>query len=174
MSGTKQLYVPSSVATGGIALPTSAASEVAAEQRQMVEELDRTAGALAYWSRELQTIFNDPDVHVMLAKPNTTVVGLKPNYYHIVRVRPGTAAWIQPIEGPDGEWRDLDSSVIDIALKADLWNDRTQRELRKQRETAEKARQAQKRREAMDRAGDFDERLRAANGTMIHVKRSIK
>lgn len=173
MPGTKELYLPSSVKTGGVALPTSAASEVEAEQRQMVEEMDDVSGSLAYWTRELQSIFNDPHVKIVLAKPNTTVIGLKPSYYHIVRMRPGTAAWIQPVETPDGEWKDLDSSVIDIALKSDLWNDRTQHELRRQRERAEASRQAEQRRAAMDRAGDFDERLWHAMNTSVSIPRSI-
>lgn len=162
------LWLPGSYAT-----PASPQSEVMAEQRQLVEELDRQAGALAYWSHELQTIFNDPDVSVVLAKPTTTVQGLKPGYYHIVRVRPGTAAWIQPYEGPDGEWRDLDGGIVEVALKADLWNDRTQRELRKDRERAEAARKRQKDREAQDRAHEFDERLRSATTTTISVPRSL-
>ena len=173
MGGHKTLYLPSSVKTGGVALPSNVASEIDMEQRQMVEEMEDISGALDYWSRELQEIFNDPHVKVILAKPHTTVLGLKPNYYHIVRMRPGTAAWIQPIETPDGEWLDLGSHVIDIALKADLWNDRTQRQLRADRERAEAARLRQKQREAQDRAGDFDERLAALNRTQIRVKRSI-
>lgn len=173
MGGHKSLWLPSSVKTGGVALPTHVASEIDMEQRQMVEEMEDVTGALAYWSRELQDIFNEPNIKVILAKPNTTVVGLKPNYYHIVRMNPGTAAYIQPIETPNGEWLDLGSHVIDIALKADLWNDRTQRELRKQRERAEKARLAQKQRDAADRAGDFDERVRSLNRTQIRVTRNI-
>lgn len=174
MSGTKPFYLPSSVKTGGVALPSGVASEIEREQRQMVEEMDSLSGALEYWSRELQTIFNDPHVKVILAKPTTTVVGLKPNYYHIVRVRPGTAAWIQPIETPDGGWKELDSSVVDIAMKSDLWNDRTQRELARQRERAQEAAKREKERQAMARAGDFDERLKAALTTSISVSRSIK
>lgn len=171
--GTKQLYLPSSVKTGGVALPSHVASEIEMEQRQMMEEMDDVSGALAYWSRELQTVFNDPHVKIILAKPHTTVVGLKPNYYHIVRVRPGTAAWIQPVETPDGEWMDLGSHVIDIALKSDLWNDRTQRELRKQRERAEEARKRQRIREGQERAHEFDERLKSRLNTSVRIPRSI-
>lgn len=171
--GTKTLHLPSSVKTGGVALPNSAASEIAAEQAALQEQLYEVTGALEHWSRELQHIFDDPDVKVILAKPNTTVIGLKPNYYHIVRVRPGTAAWIQPVETPDGEWLDLGSHVIDIALKSDLWNDRTQKELRRAREKAEKERQARILRERQDRAREFDERLKSAMTTSIAVPRSI-
>lgn len=171
--GTKELWLPSSVNTGGVALPTSAASEVEREQRQMIEEMDDVQGSLAYWTKELQHIFDDPHVKVVLAKPNTTVMGLKPNYYHIVRMRPGTAAWILPIETPDGGWKDLDSSAIEIALESDLWNDRTQKALRAAREKAEKARLAQKTRESQERAAEFDERLKSALNASISVPRSI-
>lgn len=171
--GAKTLHLPSSVKTGGVALPTSAASEIEMEQAQMVQELYDLTGALEHWTRELQHIFDDPNVKVILAKPHTTVVGLKPNYYHIVRMRPGTAAWIQPIETEDGEWLDLGSHVIDIALKADLWNDRTQKELRRQRENAEKARQAQVLRERQDRAREIDERIKHRENVFVSIPRSI-
>src|SRR6266508_3989472 len=112
MQGTKTLYLPDS------ARPAEDHSEVDAEQRQMAEEMEDISGRLAHFTRELQNIFNEPYVKVILAKPKTTVIGLKGGYYHIVRIRPGTAAWVQPYEGPDGEWRDLDSGIVDVALQA--------------------------------------------------------
>jgi len=140
----------------------------------MAEEMEDISGRLAHFTRELQNIFNEPYVKVILAKPKTTVIGLKGGYYHIVRIRPGTAAWVQPYEGPDGEWRDLDSGIVDVALQADMWNDRTQRQLRQAQERAEAARQRQKQREAQDRAAEYDARVRSMLSTQILVPRSIK
>lgn len=148
------------------------AREALAEQRQMAEELNRVTGALEHYNRELQKI--DPHLRVVLAKPNTTVEGLKPGYYHIVRLRPGTMAYIKPIEDPEtGAWRDLDSSIFDLVAEDDLWNDRVQREKRAKARKALEAKQRQREREAMDRAREFDERWKAANSVQILVPKGV-
>lgn len=169
--GTKTLYLPSSVKTGGVAVPQRVASEIDMENRQMLEEMERVTGALAYWTHELKQI--DRYLEVVLAKPNTSIVGLKPGYYHVIRYQPGFPAAIMPVEGPNGEWRDLDSSIIDMVQRADLWNDRTQRELRKRSQRIEEARQRQKDREAQDRAREFDDRLYHATNASVRIPRSI-
>jgi hypothetical protein len=141
------------------------------EQAQLVEEFYDVTGKLEHFNRELYKI--DRYLKVVLAKPNTTVQGLKPNFYHLVRLRPGHLAYIKPIEGPNGEWRDLDSSVFDLVAEEDLWNDRTQREMRQKARRAEEARQRQKQREAQDRAREFDERLYHATHVSVRVPKTI-
>ena len=147
------------------------ARAAAEEQRQMLEELERVAGLLDHYNRELQQI--DRHLSVMLAKPTTTVEGLKPGYYHIVRMRPGHFAYIKPVEGPNGEWRDLDSSVFDLVAQDDLWNDRVQREQRRKARKALEARDRQRQRESQDRAREIDARIKSANSTSILIPRSI-
>jgi hypothetical protein len=141
------------------------------EQAQMVEELYDVTGKLEHFNRELYQI--DHHLKVVMAKPNTTVQGLKPGYYHIVRMRPGHLAYIKPIEGPNGEWRDLDSSVFELVAEDDLWNDRLQREQRQKARRAEEARQRQIIRERQARAAEFDERLKHATSTQILVPKSV-
>lgn len=172
MPGTKTLYLPSSVQTSGVALPRQAESEVLRENRQMLEEMEVVSGKLEYYTHELQQI--DPYLKVVMAKPNTTIMGLRGGYYHIVRVRPGSPAWIKTLEGPNGEWRDLDSSIFELVKEADLWNDRTQREVRARQRRAEEARQRQRTREGQDRAHEFDDRLYHATHLSIRIPRSIK
>lgn len=166
------IHLPSSVRTGGVALPRSVESEVMREQSQLALELYEITGKMEYYSRELKQI--DPHLSVILAKPNTTVLGLKPNFYHIVRLRPGSPAYIKPVEGPNGEWRDLDSSIFDMVAEEDLWNDRTQRDKREKARKADEARIRQRQREAMDRAREFDERLKSALNTSISVPKAVK
>jgi hypothetical protein len=174
MSGTKEIYLPSSARTHGIAVPKRVESEIMREQAQMSRELDELSGKLRYYTEQLRDIFNDPYISVMLAKPNVTVDGLKPNYYHIIRMRPGTMAYIKPVENPDGTWRDLDSYVFTIAAEDDLWNDRTQKQLAKNRRKAAEAAERERIQARMDKAHEFDERLRSAVTTSISVPRSIK
>lgn len=167
----KTLYLPSSVRTGGVAIPRRAASEVDRENAQMHLEMYAISAKLDHYNKELKQI--DQYLSVILAKPKTTVMGLKPNYYHLVRMRPGTLAYIKPIQGPNGEWRDLDSSIFDTVAENDMWNDATQRELNKLQRRAEAARVAQKDREAQDRAREFDERWHSATHVSVSVPRSI-
>lgn len=147
-------------------------NEVARETRLLQAQVYRAAQALEHYNRELQLI--DPHLSVVLAKPTTTVEGLKGGYYHLVRQAPGSPAYIKPIEGPNGEWRDLDSSVLDLALEDDLWNDRTQRLRREHAEKREQAKQRDRDRAAQARAAEFDERWRSRNTTTIQVTKDIR
>lgn len=147
------------------------ARAAAEEHRQMLDELERVAAALDHYNRELAKI--DPHLEVMLAKPTTTVEGLKPGYYHIIRKRPGHFAYIKPVEGPNGEWRDLDSSIFELVAQDDLWNDRLQREQRRKQRKALEARDRDRQRESQDRAREIDARIKSLNSTSILVPRSI-
>lgn len=168
---SKTLHLPASARTGGVALPRRVESEVMREQEQLARELYEVTARLNHYNRELYQI--DPHLSVVLAKPNTTVDGLIPNYYHLVRRRPGHLTYIKPVQWPNGEWRDLDSSVFDLVAEDDLWNDRAQREIRQKQRRAHDARVTQRQREANDRAREFDERLRSAINGSISVPRSI-
>jgi hypothetical protein len=168
----KEIFLPSSARTGGVVLPRRVESAVMQEQAQMVQELYEISEKLDHFNRELYKI--DHYLKVMLAKPHTTVEGLKPGYYHLIRMRPGHLAYIKPVEGPNGEWRDLDSSIFDLVAMDDLWNDRTQRELRQRQRRADEARKRQRDREAMDRAREFDERWKHANNVSIRVPKAIQ
>lgn len=173
MAGTKTLHLPNSAMPGlpRTALPTQARSEVMAENRQLVEEFYHVSGKLTYYERELRQV--DEHLRIVMAKPETTVDGLKPGYYHIVRLRPGHMAYIKPVENPDGTWRDLDSYVFELVAEDDMWNDSLQRDKRRAQHRAQEAQQRQRDREAADRVAEFNDRLKHATNTQILVPRSI-
>lgn len=174
MPGTKTLYLPESVrdtSHGIYAVARGPESEVLKEQRQLQEEMYAITEKMEYYNKELHAI--DPWLRVILAKPNAEADGLKPNYYHLVRIRPGHGTYIETIEGPNGEWRDLDSSIFDLVAQHDMWNDRTQREIRQKQRRALEARDRQRDREAQDRAREFDERLWHATHVSISVPRGV-
>lgn len=162
--GTKTLYLPES------ARPTQADSEVLREQRQMLEELERVTGKMNYFERELADI--DPDLHLFMAKPNTTIEGVKPGYYHLAKEVPGVGTYIEPYEGPNGEWRDLDSGILDMARMADTWDDRVRRDIAEMQRKKEADRQAEKLRAGQERAAEFDERWKSHNNVSILVPRT--
>jgi hypothetical protein len=150
-------------------LPPSAVAE---EQRQMLDEMEAVAGRLQHYQKRLDETYTG--LKVMLAKPNTTIEGLKPGYYHLVFDVPGSGTFIEPYQGPNGEWRDLDDGIFTLAAESDGWNDRVRRDMAKMRAKAEADRKADLLRERMDRAHAFDERWKSANSTQILVSRSIK
>lgn len=154
------------------AVPRQAESAVARDNAEIIAQVEAEAEKLNYFNYELAKI--DPDLKVVMAKPGADHPDIKPGYYHLIRVLP-QGAYIRIIEDPvTGEWRDLDSSIFQIAQEDDLWNDRTQRELAARRKRADEARQKAQQREAMERAHDFDERLHNAMTTQISVPKAVK
>lgn len=147
-------------------------SEVAREQAEMLDQLETVTGRLRHYQRLLDERYTG--VKVMLAKPNTTIEGLVPGYYHLVYDVPNVGTWIEPYQGPGGEFRDLDDGILTLAAESDSWNDRVRRDIAKQKADALKAQKADQLRERMDRAHEFDERWKSANSTQILVSRSIK
>lgn len=159
-----QLYLPASARTPD--------NEVAREQRQMLDEVEDVVGHLNHY----QAILDEKYVNlkVMLAKPNTTIEGLKGGYYHLIFDVPGVGTWIQPYEGPNGEWRDLDDGILTVAAESDTWNDRVRRDIAEQKRKAAASAAADRLAARMDRAHEFDERWKSHNSSQILVSRSIK
>ena len=154
------------------ATPAAPIDEVEYDTQTILEQLTDVSERLEYYNREARKI--DEHLRIVLAKPGADLsLGLKPNYYHIVRIRPGHMAYVKPIENPDGTWRDLDSYVFTLIGEDDLWNDRLQREKRQKARRAEEARLRQKDREARERVEHFNERLKSATSTSISVPRGI-
>jgi hypothetical protein len=170
----KTLYVPDSVRTrsGIYATARGPESEVMKDAAQLEQELYEVSDKLEYFNKEAKRI--DPYLSIILAKPNAQHDALRPNYYHFIRRRPGHMTYIKVIENPHtGAWRDLDSSIWNDLREEDMWDDRVQREKEQKMRRAAEAAQRQKDREAMDRAGEFDERLKAATNGSILVPRSF-
>lgn len=170
--GTKEIYLPSSARTGGIALPKRVENEVVREQSQIANEVEHISERLNYYNYELQQI--DRDLHVIMAKPHTTIEGLKPGYYHLVRAIPGVGTYIEPYENEDGSWRDLDSGIFKLAEEADTWNDRTQKEIRRVQKKVREAKERQHIREKQERAAEIDARLWHINNVSVSIPRALK
>jgi hypothetical protein len=165
------LHLPDSVRTGGIILPDSARSEIERDHRELADNLFSVAAVKADFDRDLKQI--DPHLEIVKAKDQTTVVGLRAGFWHLVRRPPGHPAYIKPITAnghPEGPYKEPDSSVFEEAMLDDLWNDRARKANRKRMKTAEDARQRRKDREAQDRIAEFGERVKSRNSTQILVR----
>lgn len=163
-----QLWSPSATPR---AIARRVESEAAREQRQLIEEVSNVTGRLRHYQKRLDETYTN--LKVMMAKPNTTIEGLRPGYYHLIYDVPGVGTWIEAYEGPNGEWRDLDDGILVLAAESDGWNDRVRRDIAEQKRKAAAAAEADRLRERMDRAHDFDERWHNANTTQISVSKDV-
>ena len=133
-------------------------------ERRLVEErnaytasvesmVDRFRGVMNELNPRLKEI--DPHLELIFAPPNVTAPGLVPGRYHVMRHNPGAPPSLMPLEGPDGEFIEPGSRLLDELRSRDMWspeavNDRRlEREARERRQAAEKARQDELRRDEL-------------------------
>jgi hypothetical protein len=122
---------------------------------QNVEQTER----FRFWNRELKQI--DPYVEIIKAPENATYPGLKPGYYHILRRPPAGIPTLIAHEGPNGEFRDLDSGVFKTLRDGDMWNAERERDRKKRIREAEKAQERAEEREREDRIEEVMDRYNA-------------
>lgn len=167
----KTLYLPNSVKTGGMILPPSFMDEIERDRRETADNLMEIAAVKADFDRDLKQI--DEHLEILKAKDQTTVVGLKAGYWHIVRLNPGHPADILPLQYEDGSYREPGSWIYDYVMESDLYNDRARKAHRERQKRADEARERRKEREAQDRIEHYKDRIGSLNRTSIHIKRSI-
>lgn len=118
-------------------IPGKVAADLEAER--FIEERLEVA---RYWDRELQRL--DPRLSLVWVNENATSPGLVPGRWHIRRENEQTADSFIPVVGPEDEYRDMGSDVLERLKAADRWNDAVERERKRRAERA-------KRRAAHDR-----------------------
>lgn len=123
-------------------LPDSVHEAALAEQTEQSETMAR-------FNAELETI--DPYLRLIKASEKATTPGLKPGYFHILRIPPGGPPSVQPVEGAMGEYREPDAGLFQELKETDLWNSEVKWEREKMIRAAERARRRQRDRERADR-----------------------
>lgn len=120
------------------------------------------ADELKEWTSELQKI--DPYLEMFWAPEKVTHPALKPGRFHVLRHSPvGGPVTVIPLEGPNGEYRELGSWVFDQIRSEDLWNAEVGRDRARRRKQLLQAEENRKRREREERIEEIDGRLKAAN-----------
>ena len=115
---------------------------------------------LEAWNRELRQV--DPYLQLVKAHDDASdVPGLRPGYYHVLRHNPGAPPSLIPIEGPDGSFREPDSSLFDMLRRSDMWNHEAERDRRVRGRRLEQAQQAREARERAERKEEALLRLKA-------------
>jgi len=162
-----QIYLPASY-------QRRMADEVAQDQAEIMAEYQAISAQLSFWTRELRTRLNEPNLKVVKAHDQVGPGSpMKAGYYHVLLEAPGHPTTVMPVENPDGSFRELDSHVYDMMEKNDLWNDRARKAGRDRSRKLKEAMERQKARESQDRVNEYNERWKAANSTQILVSRSI-
>lgn len=139
-------------------------------QRQFVGQLLQQGELLQrvrHWNRELASI--DRYVEVFKADDNARHPSLRPGFYHLVRRPPVGMPAIVCHEGPNGEFRDLDSSILQTLRNADMWNSERQRDAKKMAERAQKAQEREEEREREARVQEITDRLRSRSNASVLI-----
>jgi hypothetical protein len=124
-----------------------------------------------YWNPILQRI--DPDLR--LAQPTSRPVpGMLPMRWHFVMVNEHGGAHYIPITGPNGEFREMDESVLEQLRRMDNHSNRNRRQRREDERQQRAARERAEQRAKDDRIGAIAERLERIDHIGIRVPKSIK
>jgi hypothetical protein len=147
-----------------------------AAQRELVEERRRYEAELALssqrelldrWSAELQRL--DPNLELIRASENATAIGLKPGYFHVMRRSPTGPPELWPLEGPDGEFREPGSWLVEWLERSDMWNGRAMSERRKRELEAIRAKERAREREEEERVDELAQRWAAASRPQVLI-----
>lgn len=124
----------------------------------------------AAWNPELQKI--DPYLRLAKAHDAADLPGVRPGFYHLVRLNPNAPPWVNPLTGPDGGFVEPSSQMLDALRASDLQNAKANRERDRRRREAEEAAQRAKQNEHASRMEDLAERWKARTETSISMNRS--
>ncbi len=167
------LWVPDHVAR--TPKPRREHVETTREWEQMVlSQMHATGGVLDHWNAELKQI--DRNLRLMQATDRAHAPGVKPGYYHLVRLRDsveGTFMWVNPIAGPNGEFIEPTQAMLEGLRMSDLQNASAVYARRRADEQAAASAANDERREDADRLQEGIERLKAATRTQILTSRDV-
>jgi hypothetical protein len=124
-------------------------------------------GQMDDWNRELRQI--DPYLELVFAPENATAPGLRPGRYHVLRHNPGAPLSLIPIETPEGEFKEPDSSLLDELRRADLWRDEAVRDRKKRQEALERSERRRKAREFEERQEEIEYRIKVKESPGVLV-----
>jgi hypothetical protein len=151
-------------------VPPHVSAELVDVRRQHTAEvLDqaRRDATLDYWTAELRKI--DPYLSLIKAKEDADVPGLRPGFYHVMRLNQTAAPSLIVHEGPNGEFREPDSGLFDLLRRNDLWNNEAARDRKRLFREADEAARKRRETERQARREELAERVRAVTETSISM-----
>lgn len=122
------------------------------------------------WNRELEQL--DPRLRLAQAKPDAHAPGVKPGYYHLLMVNPDQPLTHNPLTGPDGEFVEPSSRMLETLRSADLQNARAVLDRARRQERAERDSERQEERDGEAQQQELVERWRAVSETSVSMNDS--
>jgi len=133
-------------------LPESA--EVAAWKAEQAEQVESKVREVEHWEAELKRI--DPSLSLVVAKPGSEDVQLMPARWHVRKEVPAGPDEYWPLVGPNDEYREPGSWMLEEFKAADLYDPRVHRD---KKEAKRKLREARVRAKELEREQRADEML---------------
>lgn len=126
-----------------------------------------------HWNLELRKL--DPHIKLGRAKPMAYAPGLpvKPGYYHFLRDNPGAPPTVAAITGPNDEFIEPDSSLLERLKANDLQRPGAMRERLERERRAEAERERDKERELAGWTEEAVERWNAGTRTFVSMDKSV-
>lgn len=132
--------------------------------------VERFRGVLGEFNPLLRDL--DPYLELIFAPPNAEAAGLTPGRYHVMRHNPDAPPSLMVIEGPDGEFVEPTSRLLDELRAKDMWSPEAMRDRDERKRQRAVAREAEKQRETEDRQQEILERWLAVSRTFVSLDQS--
>lgn len=133
-----------------------------------------SGGILDHWNAELRLV--DPNLRLMQASEHADVMGVLPGFYHLVRLRDtdrNDMLMVQPLRGPNDEFIEPSSQMLEALRACDLQNEQVRRERDAATLREEAARLRAIAREEECRRDEGVERFLAASRTQVLMSRDV-
>jgi hypothetical protein len=143
-------------------LPPKAIREHVEERRAYEQELlakVEVNSSMDHWNRELRAI--DEHLQLIFAPESAHVAGITPGRYHVLRTAPGVPPSLFAVTGPNGEFVEPTSQMLEKLRESDLWNEVAGRERAKKERLMAEAKERARVREREDIAEEFRDRFKA-------------
>lgn len=128
---------------------------------------DLTGQPMDAWNVELRKI--DPLLALGRAKERAAAPGVIAGYYHLLRFNEGAPMSVMPLHGPDGEFAEPSSQMLETLRAADLQNPRAVRDRQRLDEQQEAARVKGRETAHEERVEEAMGRWKAATETSVSM-----
>lgn len=125
----------------------------------------------AHWDRELRKL--DDLLRLRKAKDQAHEVGVRPGFYHLLRLNREGPLWVQVLQGPSGEFVEPSSAMLEALRMCDLQNARAVRAREQMDKDAEIARLRQEANDDEARGQEARERVAALTRTQVLVSPDV-
>ena len=151
--------------------------------RKQVEQRNAYTASVESMVHRFQGVMNhlnpllkevDPHLELIFVPPNAdrTVPGIVPGRYMVLRHNPGAPPSLMVVEGPNGEFIEPGSRLIDEMRSKDMWSPEAERDRKQRRARREYEQERARERETEARRQEIQERWAAATRAFVSMDRS--